>query len=112
MPGIGAEDIGIGFPSAEALGNMFQVQVILGDEFQGYRDVNQLRALNPALRDFDRCLAANTAKIPALPAAYGARLPRRATASGSLVARCWQLVGIIAQVVGVRPAGAALEVHF
>ena len=54
---------GLGFPGAEDLGNMFQFQAILGDEFQGYRDVKQSRALNPALLDFDGWLAANATKI-------------------------------------------------
>ena len=60
---------GLGFPGAEDLGNMFQFQAILGEEFQGYRDAKQSRALNPALLDFDGWLAANAAKIPAAPAA-------------------------------------------
>ena len=60
---------GLGFPGAEDLGNMFQFQAILGDEFQGYRDAKQSRALNPALLDFDGWLAANAAKIPRPPAA-------------------------------------------
>jgi uncharacterized protein YbjT (DUF2867 family) len=60
---------GLGFPGAEDLGNMFQFQAILGEEFQGYRDVKQSRALNPALLDFDGWLAANAAKISIPPAA-------------------------------------------
>jgi uncharacterized protein YbjT (DUF2867 family) len=55
---------GLGFPGAEDLGNMFQFQAILGDEFQGYRDAARSRALNPALLDFDAWLAANAAKMP------------------------------------------------
>lgn len=55
---------GLGFPGAEDLGNMFQFQQILGDEFQGYRDAAKSRTLNPALQDFDAWLARNAASIP------------------------------------------------
>jgi uncharacterized protein YbjT (DUF2867 family) len=55
---------GLGFPGAEDLGNMFQFQQILGDEFQAARDPQRSRALNPALQDFDTWLAANVANIP------------------------------------------------
>ncbi len=55
---------GLGFPGAEDLGNMFQFQAILGDEFLGYRDAKVARALNPALLDFDAWLTANIGRIP------------------------------------------------
>ncbi len=55
---------GLGFPGAEDLGNMFQFQQILGDEFQGYRDAAMSRTLNPALQDFDAWLARNASAIP------------------------------------------------
>jgi len=55
---------GLGFPGAEDLGNMFQFQAMLGEEFQRYRDPERSRSLNPALQDFDAWLAANIAKIP------------------------------------------------
>jgi len=55
---------GLGFPGAEDLGNMFQFQQLLGDEFQGARDVRQARELNPALQDFDAWLSANVSRIP------------------------------------------------
>ena len=55
---------GLGFPGAEDLGNMFQYQAILGDEFLKDRDVALSRALNPAVLDFDAWLAANAARIP------------------------------------------------
>lgn len=55
---------GLGFPGAEDLGNMFQFQAILGDEFQSYRDPVRSRVLNPALQDFDAWLARNAASIP------------------------------------------------
>ncbi|HEY3286279.1 MAG TPA: NmrA/HSCARG family protein [Gemmatimonadaceae bacterium] len=54
---------GLGFPGAEDLGNMFQFQAILGEEFQRYRDAKQTRELNPALQDFDAWLASNGSKI-------------------------------------------------
>jgi uncharacterized protein YbjT (DUF2867 family) len=55
---------GLGFPGAEDLGNMFQYQAILGDEFLRSRDTRLSRELNPALLDFDAWLAANAARIP------------------------------------------------
>lgn len=54
---------GFGFPGAEDLGNMFQFQQILGEEFQRYRDPVQSRALYPGLLDFDAWLARNAAAI-------------------------------------------------
>ena len=55
---------GLGFPGAEDLGNMFQFQAILGDEFLRSRDPAAARALNPALLDFNTWLAANANHIP------------------------------------------------
>jgi uncharacterized protein YbjT (DUF2867 family) len=55
---------GLGFPGAEDLGNMFQFQAMLGDEFQRNRDAARTRVLNPALLDFDAWLAANASRIP------------------------------------------------
>lgn len=55
---------GLGFPGAEDLGNMFQFQAILGDEFLRNRDPQMTRSLNPALLDFDAWLSANAPKIP------------------------------------------------
>lgn len=55
---------GLGFPGAEDLGNMFQFQAILGDEFLGTRDVRLAGSLNPALLDFDAWLAENIGRIP------------------------------------------------
>jgi len=54
---------GLGFPGAEDLGNMFQFQAILGEEFQRYRDAGHTRELNPSLQDFDAWLASNGSKI-------------------------------------------------
>ena len=55
---------GLGFPGAEDLGNMFQFQSMLGDEFLKARDPKRSRELNPALVDFDGWLAQNASKIP------------------------------------------------
>lgn len=54
---------GFGFPGAEDLGNMFQFQQILGEEFQGYRDAAKSRALYPGLLNFDAWLAKNASSI-------------------------------------------------
>ena len=54
---------GFGFPGAEDLGNMFQFQQILGEEFLRYRDPVVSHALNPALQDFNAWLSANVSKI-------------------------------------------------
>ena len=54
---------GLGFPGAEDLGNMFQFQQILGEEFERNRDPKGSRELNPQLQDFDAWLAANKGKI-------------------------------------------------
>jgi uncharacterized protein YbjT (DUF2867 family) len=54
---------GLGFPGAEDLGNMFQFQQILGEEFLRHRDPVRSRQLNPALQDFDAWLASNRSKI-------------------------------------------------
>jgi uncharacterized protein YbjT (DUF2867 family) len=55
---------GLGFPGAEDLGNMFQFQAILGDEFLRSRDPERSRSLNPNLLTFDAWLAANAGRIP------------------------------------------------
>ena len=55
---------GLDFPGAEDLGNMFQFQAILGDEFLRSRDVAVSRSLNPDLLDFDAWLSANASRIP------------------------------------------------
>lgn len=54
----------LGFPGAEDLGNMFQYQAILGDEFLASRDPELSRSLNPGLLSFDDWLAANANNIP------------------------------------------------
>jgi uncharacterized protein YbjT (DUF2867 family) len=55
---------GLGFPGAEDLGNMFQFQAILGDEFLRRRDPVHARALNPELLSFDAWLGANASRMP------------------------------------------------
>jgi uncharacterized protein YbjT (DUF2867 family) len=55
---------GLGFPGAEDLGNMFQVQALFEEAFCKNRDVAQSRALNPELSGFDAWLAENAEKIP------------------------------------------------
>ncbi len=55
---------GLGFPGAEDLGNMFQYQAILGDEFSRSRDLVVSRSLNPGLLSFDAWLARNKGRIP------------------------------------------------
>jgi uncharacterized protein YbjT (DUF2867 family) len=54
----------LGFPGAEDLGNMFQFQAILGDEFLRSRDAAISRSLNPDLLNFDAWLTANASRIP------------------------------------------------
>ena len=53
-----------GFPGADDLGNMFEFQAILGDEFLRTRNRELSLSLNPALLDFDAWLAANASKVP------------------------------------------------
>jgi uncharacterized protein YbjT (DUF2867 family) len=55
---------GLGFPGADDLGNMFQFQAILGDEFLRSRDPNLSRSLNPELLSFDDWLRANSGRMP------------------------------------------------
>ncbi|MBI3790949.1 MAG: NmrA/HSCARG family protein [Gemmatimonadetes bacterium] len=55
---------GLGFPGAEDLGNMFQYQAIMGEEFQRHRDAKRARELFPALQDFSGWLAANARSMP------------------------------------------------
>lgn len=54
----------LGFPGADDMGNMYQWQAIVGDEFLGNRSVERARELNPDLLTFDAWLAANAAQIP------------------------------------------------
>lgn len=54
----------LGFPGADDMGNMYQWQAIVGEEFLGLRSADTARALNPALLTFDAWLAANATQIP------------------------------------------------
>ena len=55
---------GFGFPGAEDLGNMFQFKRDFESVFCGARNLDQSRALNPALQTFDQWLAQNKNRIP------------------------------------------------
>jgi len=55
---------GLGFPGAEDLGNMFQVNHDFAEPFCAARDVAFSRSLNPAMQTFDGWLAANAKRIP------------------------------------------------
>lgn len=55
---------GFGFPGADDLGNMFQFKRDFNDSFCGARSVQQSRALNSSLQNFEQWLAANKARIP------------------------------------------------
>lgn len=55
---------GLGFPGAEDLGNMFEFQAMLGEEFYRSRDPKLSRSLDPQLQDFDAWLVDNAARIP------------------------------------------------
>ena len=55
---------GFGFPGAEDLGNMFQFKRDFNDYYVGARDVEEARALNPALQTFDSWLDRNKERIP------------------------------------------------
>jgi uncharacterized protein YbjT (DUF2867 family) len=54
----------LGFPGADDLGNMFEMQAIQNDAFCKSRDVSLSRHLNPDLQTFDAWLAINKAQIP------------------------------------------------
>ena len=55
---------GFGFPGAEDLGNMFQFKRDFNDYYVGARDIEEARALNPALQTFDAWLDRNKERIP------------------------------------------------
>jgi uncharacterized protein YbjT (DUF2867 family) len=54
---------GLGFPSADDLGNMFEYQMLLGPAFLKARDPKLARELNPGTQDFDAWLKDNASKI-------------------------------------------------
>ncbi|MEO8764322.1 MAG: NmrA/HSCARG family protein [Ginsengibacter sp.] len=55
---------GFGFPGSDDLGNMFQFKRDFNDYYNGMRDIDLAKELNPELKDFDQWLAANGEKIP------------------------------------------------
>jgi len=55
---------GLGFAGADDLGNMFEFQAILGDEFLRSRDPKLSRALNPQLLSFEDWLSGNVGRMP------------------------------------------------
>lgn len=55
---------GFGFPGAEDLGNMFQFKHDFNDYFVGHRNLDESRALNPALQSFEQWALANKDRIP------------------------------------------------
>jgi uncharacterized protein YbjT (DUF2867 family) len=54
----------LGFPGADDMGNMYEFQAILGEEFNRNRSPEVARSLNPALQSFDAWLGANASRIP------------------------------------------------
>jgi hypothetical protein len=54
----------LGFPGADAMGNMFQVYRDFEKEILGARSMDVTRLLNPSVQTFDRWLAKNKRKIP------------------------------------------------
>ena len=67
---VGFEDVpfdvyrGLGFAGADDLGNMFEFQAILADEFLRGRDPKLSRSLNPQLLSFDDWLRGNIGRMP------------------------------------------------
>ena len=54
----------LGFPGADELGNMFQIDAEFQDRFMAARDIREARALNPALQSFDDWAKAHRKEIP------------------------------------------------
>jgi len=54
----------LGFPGADDMGNMYQFQAILGEEFLALRSPERTRKLAPDTQRFETWLAANAARIP------------------------------------------------
>ena len=55
---------GFGFPGAQELGNMFQIEAEHADDMLGVRNIEASRKLNPALQSFDVWLTLNKNRIP------------------------------------------------
>lgn len=54
----------LGFPAADELGNMFQIDAEFQDRFMAARDLRETRALNPALLTFDAWARKHKNEIP------------------------------------------------
>ncbi len=54
----------LGFPGADELGNMFQIDAEFQDRFMAARDLREAKALNPALQSFDAWARAHKDQIP------------------------------------------------
>ena len=55
---------GFGFPGAEDLGNMFQFNRDISDEFCKARNLDFSRSLNPSLQTFEAWMTDNKSRIP------------------------------------------------
>lgn len=53
-----------GFPGADDLANMFQFNRDFADEFNGKRDLQFSKSLNPELKSFNKWLKENGSQIP------------------------------------------------
>jgi len=54
----------LGFPGADELGNMFQIDAEFEDQFMAARDLREAKALDPALQSFDAWARAHKDQIP------------------------------------------------
>ena len=54
----------LGFPGADDMSNMFQVQSLFSKEFLANRSIELARTLHPGLQNFDTWLARNIGQIP------------------------------------------------
>lgn len=54
----------LGFPGADELGNMFQIDAEFQDRFMAARDLREAKALDPALQSFDAWARAHKDQIP------------------------------------------------
>jgi uncharacterized protein YbjT (DUF2867 family) len=54
----------LGFPGADELGNMFQIDAEFQDQFMAARDLREAKALDPALQSFDAWARAHKDQIP------------------------------------------------
>ena len=54
----------LGFPGADELGNMFQIDAEFQERFMAARDLRETRALDPALLTFDAWARKHKREIP------------------------------------------------